>query len=164
MISRTFSTKCGSVESLKVSTPDAVHRRGRHTRGLRHIAGAPVRRVCWLSFQCLGHDLLNEIIADLAWRPAPWLVIEAVKTIPPNLRRQHCTVLRVAPTDLAIALFAYPATASKTIQARIASPRAILRRRARRSSSTRSASVSIISNACAMSCPLRIKFFEQRIR
>src|SRR5262249_26495170 len=35
-----------------------------------------------LRLQRLGHDLLNEIIPDLAWRPAPWLVIEAVKTIP----------------------------------------------------------------------------------
>src|ERR1700730_16270793 len=45
--------------------PDAVYRGGRHTRRLRHITRAPVRRVCWLRLQRLGHDLLNEIIADL---------------------------------------------------------------------------------------------------
>src|SRR5215470_19461096 len=59
-----------------------VHRRGRHTRRLRHVARAPVRRICRLRLQRLHHNLLDEIIADLARCTTPWFVGETIEAIP----------------------------------------------------------------------------------
>src|SRR6476620_12227540 len=87
-MSRTFSTNCGSVESLNVSVrcgcsenARALHRGRRDTRRLRHVAGAPVRRARRLLLERLDHDGFDLVVADLARRTASGLVAEAGEAV-----------------------------------------------------------------------------------
>ena len=58
-----------------------MDRRRRFARRLRHAARAPVRRVRGLCFERLCDNLLDPVIADLAWRAASRLVVEAIKAM-----------------------------------------------------------------------------------
>ena len=61
--------------------PDPMYGRRRYARRLRHAARAPVRRVRGLCFERLCDNLLDPVIADLAWCTASRLVVEAVKAM-----------------------------------------------------------------------------------
>ena len=63
-------------------SPDAMHRGGRHTRCLRHAPRAPMRGVDRLRLKRAYHDLLDAVVADLAWRAASGLVVETVEPVP----------------------------------------------------------------------------------
>ena len=58
-----------------------MDRRRRYARRLRHAARAPVRGVCGLCFERLCDNLLDPVIADLAWRTASRLVVDAIKAM-----------------------------------------------------------------------------------
>ena len=58
------------------------------TRLFGHEASAPVRAVGWHRFQCLGDDVFNLLIGDLARRADPRLIQQAIqpklsKPLPP---------------------------------------------------------------------------------
>src|SRR5207342_3286702 len=61
--------------------PDPMDRRRRYARRLRHAARTPVRGVCGLCFERLCDNLLDPVIADLAWRTASRLVVDAIKAM-----------------------------------------------------------------------------------
>jgi hypothetical protein len=79
-----------------------------------------------------------------------------------NRMRQVDTVTRVVPNRLAMARFVMPLAASSTIDARIASPRDVFRRRARASSSVSSSSLSSIRTAFGSAHSLRLRPIRHR--
>ena len=93
----TFSTNCGSVESLKFSlrqgwspnsAPDPADARRRDPNLLGQRASRPVRRVFRHRLQRLHQHLFDLLVADRAWHTQPRIVTQPVeprcdKTAPP---------------------------------------------------------------------------------
>ena len=131
--------------------PDAMHRRDRQARCLGHRPRAPMRRHGGHLLQRCRHHLGDLLVADLARRAGAWLVEKTIQREAANRFRQVATVGRVMPSRSAMAMLDRPLAASSTISARIASARAIFRRRVRASSSPRSASSNSIH--CPASSP-----------
>src|SRR5262245_14732086 len=138
--------------------PDAMHRRSRHARRSCHPARAPMRRVRRLSLERPRHDLLDPVITDLAWRTASRLVVEPVETSfgKPSAPRLHRRArYSDGSRDRAVAV------AIGSQQYDLGTHR--VRRRNRRSTSLRSASLSTISTAHTMSLS-ESRCKEHRIR
>jgi hypothetical protein len=155
-MSRTFSTNSGSFDSLKVSLRCGCRENARQMRCTVEIdkpEAFAIERV----LQCVACGGIfsrvavttSAILSSPILRGAPG---RASSTSPANRSaakrlRHNATVTRVTPSCLAIATLVMPLAARSTISARIASPRAVLRRRVRASSSPRSASVNSIATA-----------------
>ena len=103
-----------------------------------------MRGVCGLCFERLCDNLLDPVIADLAWRTASRLVVDAIKAMLCEPIAPRPDVWRVTPTTPAISQLFSPSAARRMISARCASARAILRRQTRRSSTARSSALSLI--------------------
>ena len=133
--------------------PNAVHRRDRQARRLGHRARAPVRCGGRHGLQGCRHHLGDLVIADLAWRARARLVEQPTETFAANRLRQVVTVTRVIPSRLAMPRLVMPPAARSTISARRASARKLFRRRARASSSARSAPANSIRIAARPRIP-----------
>src|SRR3954469_12262516 len=87
-MSRTFSTNCGSVESLNVSVRCGCSENARQMRCTEEaetpdafVAGAPVRRARRLLLERLDDDSFDLVVADLARRAASGFVAETVEAV-----------------------------------------------------------------------------------
>jgi hypothetical protein len=179
-MSRTFSTNSGSVESLKVSLRCGCSENAFQMRwtveGARPEALAIVRELQWV--QPAGRlssvaVTTSATFASLTVRGAPG---RGSSRSPSRRRsakrlRQVATVTRVTPRRAAIATLLRPSAASRTISARIASPRPTLptpqSRRQRRTLRLRQLdenrrSPRHVSSPCLRRSESRIKRYEQR--
>ena len=142
-MSRTFSTNCGSDESLKVSlrcgcsekafqmrctvetdTPDAF--------AIERV----LQCVAWVGIVSSVLVTTSAILSSPILRGAPQRGSSSrpSRRLKANRLRHVMTVIRQAPISSAIAQLFRPSAARRTISARIASACAILRRRTRLSS------------------------------
>lgn len=167
-MSRTFSTNSGSLESLNVSVRCGCSEKARQIRCTVETetpAALDIDRV----LQCVeAVGIVSRVAITtsatfskpiLRGAPGRGSSTRPSRRRPANRLRHVDTVSRVTPTFSAIATFVIPSAAHRMISARIASARAILRRRARASNSARSASVNSIRTAAphaiATSLPTR---------
>ena len=145
--SRTFSTKYGSVESLKVSDEVRLEAEGppdpRDGR-LGQPADLAIDRVDqWVSafaasLQRLGDDPLNMLVGDRPGTPGPRLVTEPLEPRSRNRDRHLPTVVRDMRSSAATALTGAPSAQASTMRDRSASACAVFRRRAHASRTCRS--------------------------
>ena len=133
--------------------PNAVHRRDRQARRLGHRARSPVRCGGRHGLQGCRHHLGDLVIADLAWRARAGSFSSPPRRFAANRIRQVVTVTRVIRSRLAMPRLVMPPAARSTISARRASARKLFRRRARASSSARSAPASSIKIAARPRIP-----------
>ena len=86
-MSRTFSTKSGSVDNLKVPVRWGCKPKARQirlngaaaqARTLGHRARAPMCRISRSSLQCQRHQPLDFFIANLPWSPRSRLVQQSI--------------------------------------------------------------------------------------
>ena len=127
--------------------PDTVHRRRRDARRPGHRAAAPVGRTVGHRLQRPGHHLGDLVVADPARRAGPRLIVEPAEPPLGKAAAPQADGRRETPNFSAIAKLLSPSAANSTIRARRAAPCDDLRRRTRRSSSTRSRSLRTIATA-----------------
>lgn len=126
---------------------NAGHVGGRPTGGFRYRPGARMARCGRHGLQRHRHHSGDLVIPDLAWSGGTRLIARAVHPLggePPRYRQSRGHQL---PGDGQVR---HAIRCSSTIEARIASPREVFRRRGRASSSARSSSHSSMQTA---SCP-----------
>jgi hypothetical protein len=146
-MSRTFSTNCGSVESLKVSLRCGANEKAfqiRCTVETERPEAFAIERVlqCVASAGIASNVFVTTsvIFSSPILRGAPQRGSSSrpSKRRAANRWRQLKTVILETPISSAIAQLFKPSAARRTISARMASARAILRRRTRASNSKRS--------------------------
>ncbi len=161
-MSRTLSTKSGSVESLKVSTRCGWSENAFQIRCT--VDGAsPAARAMPRELQCVRPAGRVSSVAVTTSATFPSLTVRGApgrgSSASPSIRRSakrrrhRATVIRATPSRSTIARLLSPSAASSTICARSASPRATFRRRSRASSSPRSASDNSIRTALGTAMP-----------
>ena len=161
-MSRTLSMNSGSLDSLKVSercgcNPKALQMRCTVVAEMP-LARAIERRLQWVASSGTVSSVrvtTSAILSSPILRGAPGRGASSSPAIPLSAkrRRQVPTVSRDTPSFSAIAELLSPSAASSTIRARRAAPRDDLRRRTRRSSSTRSPSLRTIATALPRAMP-----------
>jgi hypothetical protein len=161
-MSRTFSTNCGSVESLKVSVRCRASEKAvqmRCTDETDRPDAFAIERVlqCVASIGIVSSVLVttSAILSSPILRGAPQRGSSSrpSKRFFANRRRQVPTVSREMPSSSAIAQLFMPSAANSTICARSASARATLRRRTRISKSPRSSLLKTIPTAVPRAIP-----------
>ena len=161
-MSRTFSTNSGSVDSLKVSLRCGCSENARQMRCTVET-DTPVALAIERVLQCVAAaGMVSSVVVTTSaifsspiWRGAPGrgASTRPSRRFAANRLRHIATVTRVIPSRSAITRLVMPSAASSTISARIASARAIFRRRARACSSLRSASLNSIRTAAPHPMP-----------
>ncbi len=144
-MSRTFSTNCGSVDSLNVSVRCGCKQKACQIRWTDD-ADTPAAFAMPRVLQCVASAgfvssvfvTISSIRSSPILRGAPHLGSSSMplRRCFANRSRHVLTVWRVTPTTPAISQLFSPSAARRMISARCASARAILRRRSRRRSST----------------------------
>ena len=155
-MSRTFSTNCGSLESLKVSLRCGANEKAFQMRSTVEMDTPDVLAIERV-LQCVAAAGIvssvfvttSAIFSSPILRGAPQRGSSSrpSKRFLTNRFRHSPAVSRERPSVAAIAQLFMPSAANSTISARTASPRAIFRRRARISNSLRSLSPRMIFTA-----------------
>ena len=143
-MSRTFSTKSGSVESLNVSVRWGCRQKARQIR-CTVAADTPEARAIERVLQCVAScgRLSNVVVTTCVIRsssirrgaPERGSSDRPSRRASAKRRRHSATVSRVTPIRSAMATLLSPSAALKTMAARMASARPIFRRRERVSNS-----------------------------
>jgi len=155
-MSRTFPTKSGSFESLKISVLCGCNPKARQMRWM--VSGAqPTALAIARSDQCVAPggvvSSVSRIVSAISSSPILGGVPGRGSSSSPSSRRsakrrRHLpTVLASAPTSMQIALFSCPDAAASTIRARRAIAWPVFCARAKDCSSRRSAKLTSIATA-----------------
>ena len=156
-MSRTFSTNKGSLESFQCSTRCGCSPNARQIRETVDC-DSPVRLAICRVDQCVppsgGADSSARTTTSSTWssltvrgRPGRGSSTNPSNRSAANRARHFVTVGRLTPNRCAISTLLSPRAQANTIRARCANPAAVCRRRAQRSSCSRSLSLSSISTA-----------------